>query len=484
MVLWLRRAIVLYLSHVSWAAVIPNHESNSSHDQADPRQAYGKMAPKRLTESNSSPRQFKEEAQIWHDSLPNLGYGSLLEKNLTIGGLSPLDPDVHCTGSGEVCQATLGESEINAATSTSALVLGADTATVFDLSRTYFLISGIAGVNPKLGTLGSVALVKFAVQAALQYELDARDMPDNFSTGYLAYGTATPGSPPTSWYGTEVMEVNEALRDAAFNLARNGSATTTSGSSSPAVLADDAAAAEYRAKYDTTTSAATDANTSSSSSSSSSTNVHKHENIDNYYSGPLLSEAFENTTRVWTNQSQVTYCMTAQEDSAVLQVLLRAHLARRADFSRAIIMRAGSNFDRPPPNMTALEHLQQLGQNGFALAITNTWNAGSRIVAGILADWDRTYGPGIPPTNYVGDVFGSLGGIPSFGPGSLFGGTVRVRQRMAARTPEVHREGLRNGGRLPVLGLVVAECSEGEWSAYTTETQKAREEEEEEEEEG
>ncbi|KAK8121873.1 hypothetical protein PG984_010543 [Apiospora sp. TS-2023a] len=458
MVLWLRRAIVLCLSYASRAAVIPNHES-SSHDQSNPRQAYGKMAPKVMILN-----MFAEEAQVWHNSLPILGHGSLLEKNITMGGLFPLDPWVHCTSSGEVCQATLGESEINAATSTSALVLGADTATLFDLTRTYFLISGIAGVNPKLGTLGSVALAKFAVQAALQYELDARDMPDNFSTGYLAYGTATPGAPPTSWYGTEVMEVNEALRDAAFNLARNGSATTTSGSSSPAVLADDAAAAEYRAKYDTTTAG---------SGGSSNSGVHKHENMyeaatgppsvlrcdsvtsDNYYSGPLLSEAFENTTRVWTNQSQVTYCMTAQEDSAVLQVLLRAHLARRADFSRAIVMRAGSNFDRPPPNMTALEHLQQLGQNGFQLAITNTWNAGSRIVAGILADWDRTYGPGIPPTNYIGDVFGSLGGMPNFGPGSLFGGTVRVRRRRAARTPGARREGLRNGGRLPVLGVVV-----------------------------
>lgn len=82
----------------------------------------------------------------------------------------------------------------------------------------------------------------------------------------------------------------------------------------------------------------------------------------------------------------------------------------------------GSNFDRPPPSLTALEHLQLLGQNGFQLAINNTWIAGGRIVAGILSDWDRVYGPGLPPTNYVGDVFGSLGGVPNFGPGSVFGG--------------------------------------------------------------
>lgn len=83
----------------------------------------------------------------------------------------------------------------------------------------------------------------------------------------------------------------------------------------------------------------------------------------------------------------------------------------------------GSNFDRPPPGVTALAHLQLLGQNGLALALNNTWHAGGRIVAGILAGWDAVYGPGIAPTNYIGDVFGSLGGAPDFGPGSGgFGG--------------------------------------------------------------
>ncbi|KAK8075637.1 purine nucleoside permease-domain-containing protein [Apiospora hydei] len=368
---------------------------------------------------------------------------SLLDTNFTIDGLSPLNPQVHCTNSGEVCQATLGESEINAAASMSALVLGADAANLFDFGRTYFLISGIAGVNPKLGTLGSVALAKFAVQAALQYELDARDMPTNWTTGYLAYGTDAPGRLPTIFYGTEVMELNEALRDAAFALARDthgdGGNDDDDDNSTP-VLDDDAAAAAYRSKYrvndltTTTTTGDTTTDDGGGTHHPAANNIYAAATgppsvlrcdtvtSDVYYSGALLSEAFENTTRAWTNQSQVTYCMTAQEDSAVLAVLLRAQLARRADLGRAIVMRAGSNFDRPPPSMTALDHLLLLGQNGFQLAINNTWKAGSRIVAGILSDWDAVYGPGIPAANYLGDVFGSLGGTPNFGPGSVFGG--------------------------------------------------------------
>lgn len=41
---------------------------------------------------------------------------------------------------------------------------------------------------------------------------------------------------------------------------------------------------------------------------------------------------------------------------------------------------------------------------------------------GIVTDWECTYKAGVQPTNYIGDVFGSLGGTPDFGPGSLFAG--------------------------------------------------------------
>lgn len=44
-------------------------------------------------------------------------------------------------------------------------------------------IAGIAGINPHQGTLGSVAVSRFAIQVALQQELDAREKPENWTTG-------------------------------------------------------------------------------------------------------------------------------------------------------------------------------------------------------------------------------------------------------------------------------------------------------------
>ena len=69
--------------------------------------------------------------------------------------------------------------EINAANSMNALTFSG----LFDFTKTYFLIAGIAGVSPKVATLGSVTFAKYAVQVALQYEFDPREIPANFTTG-------------------------------------------------------------------------------------------------------------------------------------------------------------------------------------------------------------------------------------------------------------------------------------------------------------
>jgi purine nucleoside permease len=152
------------------------------------------------------------EADIWYANDKSPGsIGDLLAQNITVPGLSPLYPNAHCLADGFVCQLTTGESEINAAVSISSLVASG----LFDLTTTYFMIAGIAGVNPKYGTLGDVAFCKCPVQVALQYEFDAREIPANFSMGYGPQGSTSPDEYPQSVYGTEVFEVDENLRDIA-----------------------------------------------------------------------------------------------------------------------------------------------------------------------------------------------------------------------------------------------------------------------------
>ena len=140
---------------------------------------------------------------------------------------------------------------------------------------------------------------------------------------------------------------------------------------------------------------------------------------DVYFTGALLSEAFENTTSLLTNGSGI-YCSTEQEDTATLEALLRAAASKSVDFSRIIVMRTASDFDRPYASQSVLDNLVN-GFQGFEPSIQNIYLAGVKVVEGILGGWNTTFSKGVKATNYVGDVFGSLGGIPDFGPGSIFG---------------------------------------------------------------
>ena len=88
---------------------------------------------------------------------------------------------------------TTGMGYANAASSIAALVFGGR----FDLTRTYFLISGIAGVDPAQGTLGSAHWARFVIDGGLQNEIDPREAPSDWTSGYLAMGAPAPARKPS-----------------------------------------------------------------------------------------------------------------------------------------------------------------------------------------------------------------------------------------------------------------------------------------------
>ena len=139
-----------------------------------------------------------------------------------------------------------------------------------------------------------------------------------------------------------------------------------------------------------------------------------------YYSGNILSDAANNFTLLMTNGTGV-YCTTAQEDNATLEAMMRAASAKSVDYSRIIIMRTASDFDRPHPGESAFQHLFYSAAGGFLPSLANIYIAGIKVVTDIIDNWDSVYAKGIQPTNYVGDIFGTLGGTPDFGPYPFFG---------------------------------------------------------------
>jgi purine nucleoside permease len=292
--------------------------------------------------------------------------------------------------------------EINAAVTTTALVLSPH----FDLTSTYFLIAGIGGINPKVTTVCSVTFARYAIQVALQYEFDPREIPANFSTGYVPQGSTEPDQYPGDIYGTEVFEVNDALRKLAVNFART------------ATLNDSAEAIAYRALY-TSPTGIYEAGTRPPSVVECDVAT-----SDVYWSGKLLGESFSNYTKLVTNGTGL-YCNTAQEDNGTLEALIRAHIAGLVDFHRVIIMRTASDMDRPYPGQAATSNLWWENQGAFRPAVRNIYLAGVKVVEGIVGEWDETFGKGVEASNYVGNILGSIGGTPDLGPGALVAGQAK-----------------------------------------------------------
>jgi purine nucleoside permease len=371
------------------ASLIPKYRAEKCSRNARPRPQPRGVLERKLSKPATSiaPKifiisMFDSEADVWYENMP-----SLYDKNITIPGASPLFRDAHCTKAGDVCQLTTGEGEINAASSMSALLFSP----AFNLKKTYFLVAGIAGINPHWATTGSVTFAHYAVQLDLQEEFSFNQVPSNDSSGYYPQDGYYPDSPlasdyPTEYgiYGTEVFELNIALVDKFAALA------------SAPKLNDTKAAAAYRATYPY---APANQPPSVVICSTGTSNV--------YWSGSTLGEAFYNYTLLMTNGS-AHYCATQQEDNAHMEVFLRGDLAGLVDYARVAIMRTASDFDRAPPGETEVYHLLYANQEGFGPSIENIWIAGEAIVKDVLGKWSGTYEGGVKAKNYLGDLWNSL----------------------------------------------------------------------------
>ncbi|CAN9197442.1 unnamed protein product [Alternaria alternata] len=332
---------------------------------------------------------FDKEAENWLSDDSPIKF----ERSFTLPGLSKGYDKVYCTRDETICLAIMGTCLVNAALTIAALT----TSTILDLSKSYFLLSGIAGVNPRIATIGSVAMAKFAVQVDTQLEIDARQIPSSWRSGYIPMGAETPNGFPQQVHGSEIFELNTNLRDEALAFAQ------------VAKLEDAEIAKKERILFHNSTDGIYHAATldpTITSGDVTSSNM--------FFHGRLLCEAMSDTVKIYTS-GKGEYTMTAQEDTAILAGLLRAAIQKRVDFSRIILMRSGSNFDRSHEQSEDAS-LPLVLQDGLTdLATRNLYLAGVTVVNGISNGWNNRFGEGIKADNYVGDYYASLGGTPDFG---------------------------------------------------------------------
>jgi purine nucleoside permease len=308
---------------------------------------------------------FKDEGQVWIDNLK-------LTTAIPVRGLYPDYPDVHCDGRG-VCNVITGEGHANAAATISALVYSG----VFDLTKAYFLVAGIAGIDPKEGTVGSAAWARYVVDYGLSWEIDAREMPAGWKYGYFGINTTGPDVKPTFSYRTELYQVNEDLLQRALRLSQN------------VVLDDSADAQTFRANYGYAPASEPPKVIQCDTASG-----------DTWFAGTVLGERAEDWTKLLTDGSG-TYCTTEQEDNATFEVLKRASSLGLLDVNRVAILRTGSDFDRPYPGQSDADGLVNYGAaGGFAPAISNLFKAGDPLIEDIVANGPFDIDAGAPDADH------------------------------------------------------------------------------------
>src|SRR5271156_1786904 len=75
----------------------------------------------------------------------------------------------------------------------------------FDLRKAYWLVAGIAGVDPADASLGSAAWAEWVVDGDLAHEIDAREIPPGWKTGYVPLRKSVPYEQPR-------MDLSESYR--------------------------------------------------------------------------------------------------------------------------------------------------------------------------------------------------------------------------------------------------------------------------------
>ena len=86
------------------------------------------------------------------------------------------------------------------------------------------------------------------------------------------------------------------------------------------------------------------------------------------------------------------FVTTAMEDTGTLQSLTFLAKAGRADLNRVLVLRTASNYDGPPPGVTAAENLARtkLGQySAYLPALEAAWRVGNTVVEYLVKNWPR-----------------------------------------------------------------------------------------------
>ena len=238
----------------------------------------------------------------------------------------------------------------------------------FDLTNAYWLVAGIAGMDPEDGTLGSAAWARFVVDGDLAHEIDIREAPTEWDTGYVPLRKSTPYEMPLQEdLEGAVYELDEGLAAWAYELTRN------------VELPDSEQLQGARAPY------------SKYPAALEAPRVMRGDNLAamTFWHGALLNDWANDWMRYFTD-GRAEFTTSAMEETGTLQSLTFLDRAGRVDLDRVMVLRSGSNFTLQGDGSTAAQSLagEKKGDySAYLPSLEALWLAGRVVVSELLEGW-------------------------------------------------------------------------------------------------
>jgi purine nucleoside permease len=248
----------------------------------------------------------------------------------------------------------------------SVMALGLDPR--LDFSKAYWIVAGIGGGDPADVSLGSAVWADHVIDGDLSFEIDARQIPPNWPTGYVPLRKATPYEQPVAGeeYG-EVYTLNSALVGWAFGLTQN------------VPLHDSERLRTFRTRFSGFPNALKPPFVTRGDTLSAST----------FWHGSKMDDWANEWTRYYTC-GKGNYMIAAMEDSGTLQALTFLSQAGRVDLQRVLVLRTVSNYDREAPGTTASDSLKAMASGNYSAylpALEAAQSVGDKVVRDIVEHW-------------------------------------------------------------------------------------------------
>ena len=249
---------------------------------------------------------------------------------------------------------------------TAVMALGLDPR--FDLSKSYWLIAGIAGVDPADASIGSAAWAEYLVDGDLAHEIDSREIPADWPTGYFARFTRKPYDPKRPEPTGEMFRLNPKLTQWVYQLTRDTK------------LADSAELQKTRAAFEGYPNA------------QKPPFVLKGDNLAGmtFWHGKLLNDWADRWVSYWTD-NKGNFVTSAMEDTGSFQALTYLHPTGKVNKERVMVLRTASNYTMPPPGMSAAEHLlkENEGYAGLQASVEAAYRVGATVVDELVKRWSN-----------------------------------------------------------------------------------------------